>query len=120
VIVGVGEQIGSTLIPLALLSVGMRLNIRFKSLRGRRTPLSLGLIYKLGAAPLLLLFASRVLGIQGEVFQATLLEAAMAPMVTAAIVATDFHLDGEIASLMVGLGIPLSLLSVPAWHALIN
>jgi predicted permease len=121
VITGVCSRIGETLIPLALLSVGMRLNIQFKSLRGRWLPLSLGLLFKLVFAPLLLLTVTHFFGMaHGEVFQATLLESAMAPMITAAIVASDFHLDSEIASLMVGLGIPLSLLSVPAWHALLN
>ena len=56
---------------------------------------------------------------RGEMVHITLLEAAMAPMITAAVVANDFELDGEMANLMVGLGIPLSLLTVPLWHYLL-
>ena len=45
----------------------------------------------------------------------TWLESAMAPMITAAVVASEFHLDSEVSNLMVGLGIPLSLLTVTLW-----
>jgi predicted permease len=52
-----------------------------------------------------------------EIARITILEAAMAPMITGAIVAKENDLDPELCSLMVGIGIPLSLLSVPllAW-----
>jgi len=42
-------------------------------------------------------------------------EAAMAPMIGAAIVATEHKLDPPLTTLMVGIGIPLSFLTVPAW-----
>ena len=44
-------------------------------------------------------------------------EAAMGPMIGAAVVANHFKLNSEITSLMVGLGIPLSLLAAPFWLA---
>ena len=49
----------------------------------------------------------------------TLLEAGMATQITSAIVANEFHLDGEIANLMVAISIPLSLVSIPLWDALL-
>jgi predicted permease len=39
----------------------------------------------------------------------------MAPMIGAAIVATEHKLDPPLTTLMVGIGIPLSFLTVPAW-----
>ena len=42
-------------------------------------------------------------------------EAAMGPMIGAAVVANQFRLDGPLAALMVGFGIPLSLLTAPIW-----
>jgi predicted permease len=40
----------------------------------------------------------------------------MASMITSAVVATEFNLDTEMANLMVGIGIPLSLVTVPLWN----
>jgi predicted permease len=39
----------------------------------------------------------------------------MAPMIGAAIVATEHRLDPPLTTLMVGIGIPLSFLTVPVW-----
>jgi hypothetical protein len=39
----------------------------------------------------------------------------MAPMIGAAIVAADHKLDPPLTALMVGIGIPLSFLTVPVW-----
>jgi len=45
----------------------------------------------------------------------TVFEAAMGPMIGASIVAMDHELDPPLITLMVGIGIPLSFLTVPAW-----
>lgn len=115
------EKIASTLVPLALVAVGLQLNLSWVLLRRRWKPLILGLSFKLVAAPLIFwFFYSVLLGIEGRDVHITLLEAAMAPMITAAVVANEFELDGEMANLMVGLGIPLSLVTVPLWHYLLS
>ena len=41
----------------------------------------------------------------------------MGPMIGAAVVANHFKLNSEITSLMVGLGVPLSLVAAPFWLA---
>ncbi|MGZ3460757.1 MAG: AEC family transporter, partial [Archangium sp.] len=105
-------RLGDLLTPLALFSVGFQL--RLSGLRGRGRALSLGLVYKLALAPLaiaLLLLA--VPGMGRLTFEVTVLQAGMAPMVTAAILAADHGLDPELSALMVGLGIPLSFATVP-------
>jgi len=40
-------------------------------------------------------------------------------MITSAIVATEYHLDAELANLMVGISIPLSFVTVPLWNYLL-
>ena len=45
----------------------------------------------------------------------TIFEAAMAPQIGAAIVAVDHDLDPALVTLMVGVGIPLSFLTLPLW-----
>jgi predicted permease len=102
-----------TLIPLALISVGSQLLLKPKDLRGREKALALGLGYKLFLAPAFMLVLALLLGIPHEIARITILEAAMAPMITGAIIAKENELDPELCSLMVGIGIPLSLISVP-------
>lgn len=109
---GVLARLGATLTPLTLFSVGYQL--RLSGLKGRGRALCLGLGYKLVLAPVgiaLLLLASGRL--DRLAFEVTVLQAAMAPMVTAAILSTDHGLDPDLSALMVGVGIPLSLLTVP-------
>jgi len=108
------RRLGATLIPLALVSVGLQL--RLAAIRGKSTALATGLAFKLVLAPaaILLLFAG-LLGAEGMILRVTVFEAAMAPMIGASIVAVDHELDPPFVTLMVGIGIPLSFLTLPAW-----
>jgi predicted permease len=45
----------------------------------------------------------------------TIFEAPMAPIIGAAIVAMEHKLDPPLVTLMVGIGIPLSFLTLPVW-----
>ena len=65
------------------------------------------------------LFAG-LLGAEGPVTQVTVFEAAMAPMIGASIVAMDHNLDPPLVTLMLGVGIPLSFLTLPAWWYLLT
>ena len=113
-------RLAATLVPLALVAVGLQLNLSRAILTQRWKPLSIGLSFKLILSPLIfLLLYVGLFQQRGEIIHITLLEAAMAPMITAAVVANEFDLDGEMANLMVGLGIPLSLITVGIWHYLI-
>jgi predicted permease len=113
------RRLGATLVPLALVSVGYQ--IRLSQVRGKAAPLGLGLTFKLvlGPALILLLFAG-LFGAEGEIMRVTVFEAAMAPMIGASIVAMDHELDPPLLTLMVGVGIPLSFLTLPVWWWLLN
>jgi len=108
------RRLGSTLVPLALVSVGYQ--IQWSAVRGKLRELGLGLGFKLiaGPAAVALLFAG-LFGARGETIQITIFEAAMAPQIGAAIVAVDHDLDPALVTLMVGIGIPLSFLTLPLW-----
>ncbi len=118
-LVTVLQKLGDTLTPLALASVGFQL--RLSHLKGELKPLALGLLYKLilGPALLALLFVL-VMGGSGKTMQVTLFEAAMAPMITAGIIAVDHDLNPPLVTLMLGIGIPLSFLTLPAWWWLLR
>ena len=108
------KRLGDTLAPLALLSVGMQL--RLGHLAEHRRNLALGLGFKLILAPLAIwLLYGQLLGAQGLAIQVTLFEAAMPPMITAAIVASEHDLDPPLANLMVAVGLLLSFFTLSAW-----
>ena len=113
------KRLGGTLMPLALVSVGYQL--RLSAVRGKATALVTGLVFKLALAPALIfiLFAG-LLGAEGQTMQVTVFEAAMPPMIGASIVAMDHELDPPLLTLMIGVGIPLSFLTLPAWWYLLT
>ncbi len=101
------KRLGDTLAPLALLSVGMQL--RLGHLAEHKRNLALGLSFKLILAPMMIyLLYVQLIGAHGLSMQVTLFEAAMPPMITAAIVASEHDLDPPLANLMVAVGLILS------------
>jgi malate permease and related proteins len=107
-------RLGATLAPLALVSVGYQL--RLGDLAGRIPALTLGLLFKLVFGPILItIVLVKLLGTTGQMTQVTIFEAAMAPQIGAAIVAMEHKLDPPLVTLMVGIGIPLSFLTLPLW-----
>jgi predicted permease len=113
-IISVLIRLGGTLASLVLVSVGLQLWL--SELAGKRASLAMGLGYKLVLAPLLiLLIYAGVIGLRGTTTRVTLFEAAMAPQIGGAIVATQYGLDAQLISLMVGIGTILSFLTFPLW-----
>lgn len=105
---------GTLLPPAALFSVGF--GFRPGHLGKRFKPLVLGLSFKMVLLPLIMMiFYGIILGMKGLNAQITVFEAAMPPMITAGILAAEENLDPELASLMVGVGIVLTLITAPLW-----
>jgi predicted permease len=113
---GLLDKLAATLAPLALLSIGFQL--RLGALRSCAAALAAGLGFKLLLAPLAVLVLFTPLAQQDNAtFDLIVFEAAMAPMIGATIVAAEHKLNPPLVTLMAGIGIPLSFLTVPAWHA---
>jgi predicted permease len=109
------HRLGDTLAPLALVSVGLQL--RFDQFAGNRTPLGLGLGFKLVLGPLLIaLVYVGALSWDTETSRVTVFEAAMGPQIGGAIVAMQYGLSASLITLMVGVGIALSFLTLPLWY----
>ncbi|MGD0433186.1 MAG: AEC family transporter [Acetobacteraceae bacterium] len=119
VVTDVLRSLAGTLTPLALISVGMQL--RLDVLSGNLAALAGGLAFKLLIAPALLgLLYVGWLHAHGEAIRITLFESAMGPMIGGAIVAMQNDLNPPLITLMVGLGITLSFLTLPGWWYLLG
>ena len=112
-------KLGATTVPLALVSVGSQMQWK-KIEKKEGFHLFIGLLFKLVLLPLLILVIYKYIFHQnGDVIDICILEAAMAPMITAAIIASAHDLEPKFCNLMVAVGIPLSILTVGIWHLLL-
>jgi predicted permease len=107
------EMIAATLVPLALFTVGIQLNI--SGWQKEIKLLSIGLGYKLILAPLILIGIAFILHLKGIIPQIGVFEAGMAPMITAAVITDQYQLDPKLANLMVGIGILISFFTTAVW-----
>jgi predicted permease len=115
------DRLALTLLPLALFSVGLQLDVSRRAFIQRRAALLTGLGLKLIVSPLVFLFLYGKSGVlDGEVLRIVLTESAMAPMITAGVIAVEQGLDAETANMMLGLGIPLSFVSVVIWKSIFD
>ncbi len=108
------KRLGDTLAPLALLSVGLQLKLGHAA--EYRRDLAVGLLFKLLIAPtLILLLYVPLFGAGGHAIQVTIFEAAMPPMITAAIIASEHDLNPPLANLMVAVGLIISFVTLSMW-----
>lgn len=118
---GMFAKLASTLVPVALVAVGTQIRLDPAILRRRSGLVTVGLVAKLVILPLLFFLLYRfALGQRGLPMRVTVLQAAMSPMITSAVLVTEFGLDVELATLLLGVGIPLSLLTVPIWNLVLG
>ncbi len=111
---GLLKRLGDTLAPLALLSVGMQLRAGHVAEHAQK--LAIGLGFKMLLAPLLILLVYvGVFGAHGLAIRVTLFEAAMPPMITGAIVASEHRLDPPLVTLMVAVGLAISFVTLAGW-----
>jgi predicted permease len=105
--------LSDALLPIVMVAIGLQ--IRFRLPHDELRPLAAGLLLKLALMPALGLGLAIALGMRGDMARAVVLEAAMPTMITASVLAVSHRLAPGLATGMVGFGIPLSLLTVPAW-----
>lgn len=116
------ESFTLTLTPIALLSVGLQTKVKLGEIR--EPALWYGLAFKLLIAPLVIfMLYGLILGdspMDQLIYKVSVLEAAMAPMIAGSIIATSYGLNPRLASLMVGIGIPLSFITLFGWYFLVE
>lgn len=113
------KDLAATLSPVALISVGFQL--KFKAYSKHFRFLALGLAFQLVILPAVI-FALffLVLGRTDEIAKVCIIEAAMAPMITGAILSSSYGLKPELSNMMVGFGIPISFVTITGWYMLVE
>lgn len=109
------QHLAATVTPVALVAVGLQLKIERKSRHWNF--LALGLFFKLILTPLLFLILYKVI-LNGPKLETdvSVMQAAMATQITAAILASVNGLKPRLSGMMVGIGIPLSFLTLAMWY----
>ncbi len=106
-------RLADALLPLVALAIGVQLRLRLP--REHLAPLAVGLGGKLVLLPAAAWPLAWLLGLEGTAFQVAVLESAMPTMITAMALAAAAGLAPRLAAAMVGYGIVLSALTIPAW-----
>lgn len=109
------QKLGATVSPIALVSVGLQLKIEKQSKHWEF--LALGLFFKLMITPAIFFILYKII-LQGDslAVDVSIMEAAMAPMITGAILASNYGLKPKLSTMMVGIGIPLSFITLAFWY----
>ncbi|HIE34581.1 MAG TPA: AEC family transporter [Campylobacterales bacterium] len=105
------DALGSTVTPLALFTVGVKLD--FSKLQTIKYPIFFSLFIKMILIPLLAIFLYKELFDIDLKAKSILLEIAMPPMVLASIMVMKAKLDSSLATASVGFGVILSFITVP-------
>lgn len=109
------QKLGGTVTPIALIAVGLQLKIERQSKHWNF--LALGLFFKLIITPAFIYILYKIIfGESGKIIEVSIMEAAMAPMITASILASSHGLKPKLSSMMIGFGIPLSFLTLAFWY----
>jgi predicted permease len=113
------QLIGKTMPPMALLVIGLRFSVDLQSITSKFFWYGLG--YRLLLAPAIVwLVYSQLMDRDSLEFKVTVLESGMAPMITGSIIAMQFGLQPRLATLLSGLGMPISGISLAIWYFLLG
>ena len=99
----------STIVPIALVAVGLQL--QFKLPKEEIKPFSVALIVKLIIAPVIAIVICKIFMWENQASVVSIMEAAMAPMITAGAIASMAGLAPRLSSAIVGYGILISFLT---------
>lgn len=108
----------STIVPMALVAVGLQL--QFKLPREDLKPFSIALLIKLIIAPIIAIIICKIFSWDNQASIVSIMEAAMAPMITAGAIASMAGLAPRLSSAIVGYGILISFITTAILFKLIS
>lgn len=112
------ESFSATIIPLALVSVGLQLQL--KLLKDEIKPFSLAIIIKLIIAPIIAIIVCQIFGWNSTASTVSIMEAGMSAMITAAAIATMANLAPKLSAAIVGYGTIISLFTTSVLYFFIS
>ncbi|MEM7037515.1 MAG: AEC family transporter [Bacteroidota bacterium] len=111
------QSIAATLIPLVIIAVGLKMEFRVAP--GQALPLTVGLLLKLVAAPLLALLLIQIAGATHPAAKVAVFEAGMPAQISAWALAMSAGLAPKLSAMLVGFGILLSFVTLYGLHLLL-
>ena len=108
------ETLGATLVPIAMIAIGMKLEL--KHIFARFHVVSMAMILKMLIVPIIVLLGFQIFyGIEETWVKVTIIEVAMPPMTMATVLAIKGGLDEKVAINSLVLGVLLSLFTITAY-----
>lgn len=111
------SSFSSTIVPLALVAVGLQLKLKLE--KNEIKPFIFGLTLKLIIAPIIAFGICYLFGWNNQASMVSIMEAGMAPMITAGAVASMAGLAPKLSSAIVGYGIVISFLTTNILYKLL-
>ncbi|MBP7770010.1 MAG: AEC family transporter [Aliarcobacter sp.] len=108
----------NTIVPIALVAVGLQL--QFKLPKEDIKPFSVALIVKLIIAPIIAIIICKIFMWENQASIVSIMEAGMAPMITAGAIASMAGLAPRLSSAIVGYGILISFLTTAILYGYIG
>ena len=112
------SSFASTIVPIALVAVGLQL--QFKLPREEIKPFCVALFIKLLIAPIIAIFICKIFDWNNQASIVSIMEAGMAPMITAGAIASLAGLAPRLSSAIVGYGILISFITTAILFKMIN
>ncbi|MCT7431854.1 AEC family transporter [Aliarcobacter cryaerophilus] len=110
-IIYTSQNLGSTLVPIAMIAIGMKLEL--KHIFSRLHIVTVAVVLKMLIVPIIILFIFKYFyGVDETWVKVTLIEIAMPPMTMAAVLAIKGGLDEKIAINSLVLGVIVSLFTI--------
>lgn len=111
ILLSTAQTLGATLVPIAMVAIGMKLEI--KHIFARLHIVSVAVTLKMVIIPIIIFFGFKYFyGIEQTWVKVTIIEAAMPPMTMAVVMAIKGGLDEKIAINSLVLGVILSLITI--------
>lgn len=112
------SSFASTIVPIALVAVGLQLQLKLP--KEDIKPFSVALLIKLIIAPILAIIICFIFGWNNQASIVSIMEAGMAPMITAGAIASMAGLAPRLSSAIVGYGILISFITTGILYNFIN
>ena len=112
------KYISATLMPVALVVIGLFLKLKIE--KKHLKPFYIALAIKLIVAPLTVLLIFHVLSLNSLASKVTILETAMAPMISSSMLAVMLNIERSFIISVLGYGIALSFITVPIFYTFIQ